>query len=345
MKITEKLMEEHRVRISDIAEELGLSTATVSNVLHGKTAKVSDETVKRVQALLEERQYIPSMAGILLAQNSSKIIGVVVNDHEKYEGQTLEDVFIASSLNHLCTQIERSGLFMMVKKLTQIDDIIKFASMWNMEGLVIIGFCDQDYMYLRSHMRIPFVVYDGYCENPERIFNITIDNFDGGRQVGSYFKTGGHRRAICIADNQICVDKERFEGFCAGFGAENTELFIVPMKKTERMQFYREHIGAFRQATAVFAVSDYYAIDLMHFLKENGFSVPEDISIVGFDDIPLCEQVTPALSSVRQDGAQRARLAIEKLKELKAQTATSSSVMLPVSFVERASSRRLQADL
>ena len=341
MKITEKLMEEHRVRISDIAEELGLITATVSNVLHGKTAKVSDETVKRVQALLEERQYIPSMAGILLAQNSSKIIGVVVNDHEKYEGHTLEDVFIASSLNHLSTQIERNGLFMMVKKLTQIEDIIKFASMWNMEGLVVIGFCDQDYMYLRSHMRIPFVVYDGYCENPERIFNITIDNFDGGRQVGSYFRQGGHRRAICIADNQICVDKERFEGFCAGFGKENTELFIVPMKKAERVQFYREHIGAFRQATAVFAVSDYYAIDLMHFLKENGFSVPEDISIVGFDDIPLCEQVTPALSSVRQDGAERARLAIEKLKELKAQTATSSSVMLPVFFIERASSRRL----
>ncbi len=71
-------MEERRVRIRDIADELGLSTATVSNVLHGKTNKISDETVQRVQALLEERQYIPSMAGILLAQNSSKIIGVVV---------------------------------------------------------------------------------------------------------------------------------------------------------------------------------------------------------------------------------------------------------------------------
>lgn len=71
-------MEEHRVRIRDIADELGLSTATVSNVLHGKTNKISDETLQRVQALLEERQYIPSMAGILLAQNSSKIIGVVV---------------------------------------------------------------------------------------------------------------------------------------------------------------------------------------------------------------------------------------------------------------------------
>ena len=126
-------MEEHRVRISDIAEELGLSTATVSNVLHGKTKKVSDETVKRVQAVLEERRYIPSMAGILLAQNSSKIIGIVINDHEKYEGHTLEDVFIASSLNYLSTEIARNGMFMMVKKITDIEEIIKFASMWNME--------------------------------------------------------------------------------------------------------------------------------------------------------------------------------------------------------------------
>ena len=96
-------MEEHRVKISDIADELGLSTATVSNVIHGKTKKVSEETVKRVQQLLEERQYIPSMAGILLAQN---------------------------------------------------------------------------YTYLRNHMRIPFVVYDGMCQNPERIVNITINNYD-----------------------------------------------------------------------------------------------------------------------------------------------------------------------
>ena len=57
-------MEEQRVRICDLAEELGLSTATVSNVIHGKTQKVSDATVQRVTALLEEREYIPNMAGI-----------------------------------------------------------------------------------------------------------------------------------------------------------------------------------------------------------------------------------------------------------------------------------------
>lgn len=144
-------MSEKRIRICDIAEELGLSTATVSNVLNGKTKKISDETVKRVQAVLEERQYIPSMAGILLAQNSSRIIGVVVNDHEKYAGHVLEDVFIASSLNQLSEEIEKNGLFMMVKRTKESEAIIKFASMWNMEGLVLIGFCEQDYTYLQYY--------------------------------------------------------------------------------------------------------------------------------------------------------------------------------------------------
>ena len=181
-------MEERRVRICDLAEELGLSTATVSNVIHGKTKKVSDATVQRVTALLEEREYIPNMAGILLAQNDSRIIGVFVNDHEKYEGRTLSDFFIAESLNELSTQIEKTGRFMMVKKAKDAGQILRFASMWNMEGIVVIGFCAQDYQTLRNHMRIPFVVYDGICGQTERIVNLSIDNSGGGEQVGRHFR-------------------------------------------------------------------------------------------------------------------------------------------------------------
>ena len=305
-------MEQERVTIRDIAEELGLSTATVSNVIHGKTGKVSDETVKRVQALLEERQYIPSMAGILLAQNASRIIGVFVNDHEKYEGHTLDDVFIASSLNALSTEIEAHGQFMMVKKANNPDEILQFASMWNMDGLVVIGFCRQDYMYLRSHMRIPFVVYDGFCEKPERIVNITIDNLDG-------------------------CGTERIDGFKKGFGAERTRVMVVPMRKEERWAYYRQKREQFHQISAVFAVSDYYAIDLIRFLNENGFAVPKDVSVAGFDDIPMCEMISPALTTVRQDGALRAKIAIEKLHELKENRDTETTITLPVQLVERES--------
>lgn len=331
-------MEEKRVRICDIADELGLSTATVSNVLHGKTAKISDETVRRVQALLEERQYIPSMAGILLAQNDSKIIGIVVNDHEKYEEHTLEDVFIASSLNYLSTEIEKNGQFMMVKKTTDPEEIIKFASMWNMDGLVLIGFCDQDYMYLRNHMRIPFVVYDGYCSQAERIYNITIDNYDGGVQIGSYFRQKGHRRALCISDNQICVDKERYDGFCAGFGRSGVDFMLIPMQKAERREYYITNLEKIRSYSAVFAVSDHYAIEFMHFLMEQGISVPGEISVAGFDDTPICTLVSPTLTSVRQDVALRAKIAIEKLRELKEKKDTETTIRLPVTLIERASS-------
>ena len=236
--------ENRPIRIADIAEELGVSTATVSNVIHGKTGKVSPETVRRVQETLEKRRYIPSMAGILLAQNDSRIIGVVMNDHEKYQGHLLEDPFIAASLNALAAEIDRRGLFMMVKATRDTASIIRFASMWNLEGMVLIGFCQEDYQLLRQY-------------------------------------------------------------------------------------------------SAVFAVSDYYAVDLMQFLQSQGIAVPEQISVAGFDDTPICRQVVPALTSVRQDSALRARLALEKLEARKAGEECGSTLRLPVTLIKRDSTRSL----
>ena len=326
-----------RVRICDIAEELGLSTATVSNVIHGKTNKVSAETAERVTELLEEREYIPSMAGILLARNSSHILGVFVNDHPKYEGHTLDDFFIASSLNALSTEIERSGQFMMVKKAATAEEIVQFASMWNMDGIVVVGFCAQDYELLRSRMRIPFAVYDGLCRTPRRFLNLTIDNFDGGYQVGQHFHALGHETALCLSDNDTGIDRDRMRGFCRGFAPGSAETLIVPLQKAERRAFYRQNLDVFRRATAVFAVSDAYAIELMGFLAEQGISVPEDISVAGFDDTPVCEMLRPALTTVRQDGALRAKLAVEKLRELKEGRDVEAEITLPVSLVIRKS--------
>lgn len=326
-----------RVRIADIAEELGLSTATVSNVIHGKTKKISDETVRRVQELLEERQYIPSMAGILLAQNDSRIIGVVVNNHEKYEGHALEDGFISSSLSALETEIQRSGCFMMVKVTDRWEEITRFASMWNMNGLVLIGFCDSDYGKLRENMHIPFVVYDGYLCGAKRISNITVDNRDGGLQMGNYLKSMGHRRVLCISDNDVCVDLERYQGLCAAFPGEEPRLMIVPMVRGERHRFYEETLAEIRSYTAIFAVSDAHAIELIFFLQEHGIRVPEDISVAGFDDSPAAAWFGKGLTTVRQDAAARAGLAMRLLSELKEQKEEGQTCVLPVALVERGS--------
>lgn len=333
-------MDESRVRICDIAEELGLSTATVSYVLHGKTGKVSKETERRVLALLEERQYLPGVAELLLGRNPSRIVGVVVNDHEKYEEHTLEDSFIASALNALSAETMKNDLHLMVKKTTDVGEIVSFSTMWNLEGLILIGFCAQDYGRLRECMRIPFVAYDGCGVTAERTCCINIDDRQGGYLVGEYFRKCGHRRALCISDNDIDMDQERWEGFCAGFG-ENARRLLVPMKKTMRMDFYREKLAEIRNYTAIFAVSDFYAVELMRFLAAQGIGIPQEISIVGFDDAPLCDMVFPTLTSVRQDTAERAKHAIEKLRQLKAGKDTERAIVLPVALVQRESSRAL----
>lgn len=326
-------MENRRIRIADIAEELGLSTATVSNVIHGKTKKISDETVKRVQELLEKRQYIPNMAGILLAQNDSKIIGVVINDHEKYGGHTLEDQFISASLNALAKEMENEDKFLMLKITEKWCDIPKFASMWNMEGMVIIGFCEQDYKKLRERLRIPFVVYDGYMAGFGNFVNIEVNHFDGGAQAGHYLKNRGHRDVLCISDNNICMDKERFMGLKSEL--PNAELMVVPVEKEARTVFYREHLEEIKKYTAVFAVSDYYAMDFIRFLKSARLSVPEDMSVIGFDNVRECDKFDPPLTSIKQNYNERAALALQMLRQLKEGRCVQRNVKLSVCLIER----------
>ena len=107
-------MAAQRVRIIDIAQELGVSTATVSNVIHGKTKKISDQTVRRVQEALERRQYVPSMAGILLAQNSSRIVGAAVSGQGPYGCHPLEDSLVSAALSRLSAALQEAGYFLMV---------------------------------------------------------------------------------------------------------------------------------------------------------------------------------------------------------------------------------------
>ncbi len=328
-------MEQERVRICDIAEELGLSTATVSNVIHGKTKKISDETVRRVQALLEERQYIPNMAGILLAQNDSKIIGVVINDHEKYEGHVLEDGFIAASVNALSREVDRAGFFLMVKVTSNWQDIPRFASMWNMAGLVLIGYCQQDFQSMRDHLRVPFVIYDGNIQDGHRLVNLTLDDFDGGRQMGLHFRDLGHKQVLYIADNDTHVDHRRYQGLRCVY--PDAQILIVPMEREERSRFYAGHMSYLRAFSAIFAASDYYAADLMLFLQRNGMDIPKDISIAGFDNSALSRQIHPALTTIGQDHQRRAELAVELLGRLRGQEPVEPEYLLPVTLIERSS--------
>ena len=310
-------MEQNRVRIADIADALGISTATVSNVIHGKTAKISDATVKRVEQELEKTGYIPNMAGILLARNNSRIIGVVMNDHVKYEGRVLEDGFVMSSLNALSREANEKGYFLMIKTTADIREIPVFASMWNMDGLILMGFCEADYEALRSQTRISFVVYDGYFAACSKVVNLTIAHYDGGYQAGQYARALGHTKALCLADNGLCMDKER-------------------------SAYYEEHFRCFLNLhnTVVFAASDFYALDFMRFLQTRGVRIPDDVQIIGFDDTAASRESIPTLTTVHQDAAQRAKTALTCLEAMRSGRDCEAQIVLPVTLIPRESTRK-----
>ena len=336
-------MAQNRVRIVDVADSLGLSTATVSKVIHGKTEKISDETVKRVQLELERSGYIPNMAGILLARNNSRIIGVVVNDHVKYEGRVLEDGFVMSSLNALSHEVNEKGYFLMIKTTSDISEIPVFASMWNMEGLILMGFCEADYEKLRNQMRISFVVYDGYFEKCSKVVNLVINHYDGGYQAGKYLKELGHEKALCIADNFICVDKERIEGFCKAFEPGEILRWEIPKTEKERMRFYDDKYTQLLKGnvTAVFAVSDFYAVELMKFLQGRNIRIPEDIQIIGFDDNRASRESNPSLTRIHQEAPLRAKTAMKCLEAMRNGTEYETEIVLPVELIKRESTRKL----
>lgn len=333
----------NRVRIADVADSLGLSTATVSKVIHGKTEKISDETVKRVQQELERSGYIPNMAGILLARNNSRIIGVVVNDNEKYEGRVLEDGFVMSSLNALSHEVNEKGYFLMIKTTSDISEIPVFASMWNMDGLILMGFCEADYEKLRNQMRISFVVYDGYFEKCSKVVNLVINHYDGGYHAGKYLKELGHKKALCIADNFICMDKERIEGFRKAFEPGKTLRWEIAKTEKERMRFYEDKYRELVKGnvTAVFAVSDFYALEFMRFLQGEGVQIPKDIQIIGFDDNLASRESNPALTTIHQEAPLRAKTAIKCLEAMRDGAECETEIVLPVELIKRESTRKL----
>lgn len=189
-------------------------------------------------------------------------------------------------------------------------------------------------------MHIPFVIYDGYLDEQGKMANIVVDGLSGGELVGKYLLGKGHHKVLCISDNDVCMDLERYQGLKKVL--PEAELLLIPMQKEEREKFYRKQWKAILQFTAVFAVSDYYAVDLMNFLKAQQVRIPDEISIVGFDDTELGKTAWPALTTVRQDSRERAREALKLLAKLKDDQKCEDTIKIKVSLVERNSVKELE---
>lgn len=339
-------MENYRITIKDIAEELGVSTATVSNVIHGKTKKISDKTVAKVQEKLEESGYIPNMAAVLLAQNTSKIVCVILSDDISYEGKMIEDPFVSGILNYLSKELTKNGYFMMLKEEPDVNQIVRYASMWNMAGLILIGYCAVDYEKLREKMHIPFVVVDAYRDDMKKYSDVGIDNIHGGYLAGKHLLEMGHTKIMYMANVDADCDHDRYLGLTGaymekGMTWKKEDYKLLSPIKEERYMRYEEIFAELSHYTAAFLASDVLAIEFMNFLQDKGLSIPEDFSVVGFDNIPLASCVRPGLTTVSQDLRVRSEKAVSLLMELIEGKTEGRQELLPLELVVRGSVKKL----
>ena len=288
------------ITIKEIASRLGLSTTTVSNVIHGKTREVSAETIERVQKFLEEVEYVPNINARNLAQGQSKIIGVVLKSLEFrlwHSDNILSDPFVSEMIGGIEKAVREAGYYMMLYISDDIAEIIQHISTWNVDGLILFCMMDDDANRVAAKYHKPMVCIDTYSsEKSDDFINVGLDDERGAYEAVRYLTDNGHRKIGFLTDNRVGVDRARFWGNIEG----NTEKLC---RKA-------------RDYTALFCCSDIYAIMMMAALKDRGFRIPEDISIIGFDDNLYSRICTPRLTTVHQDAAEKGRVAAGILFDL-----------------------------
>lgn len=298
------------IRIKDIADKAGVSTTTVSNVIHGNTKKVSKETIEKVQKLLEEYAYVPSMSARTLAGGISHIVGVLVGGRR----ETIEhSAFVNRLIHELEFQLYKNNYYMLIHFSDSPKENIKFAATWAVDGVITIGISEEDNRDISRRIKMPMVSVDVYYGDFCTIANVGSDDFKGGYEMGKFLQEQGHHQITFLADNDIGVDNRRWNGLVkacmeAGYPLKQERHIILPQRGAERRKFYQGCMWDIaRESDALFYASDYYAMEGILVLNGLGISVPEDISVAGFDDNEFATLSSPQLTTMHQDIKEKAK--------------------------------------
>ncbi len=334
--------------LKDVADRAGVSIATVSNVINGNYNKVSEKTIEHVRRIIEEMNYNPSAVARSLASHESRIIAVFI-PNMMMEGAFGIDPY-ASQLVALIEQgIRREGCYMMLRCVNRCREITSLTRSWNPDGIILLG-ADPDDVHEISRIvtEIPVVYTDTYA-NDIPISNIRIDDYKGGYLSAEYLLRKGHRQIALVSPdwNTSSVISERFRGFCDAlneYGLEfsQEDFFMAETRVDDGFNAGNRIISSGRKYTAAAAMSDTIAMGLNASFQKHGFRVPDDISLIGFDNIEASAYIAPALTTVAQDLEKKALLVEQQLFEMiRTKTITTVNEVLDVEVIERDSVRDL----
>ncbi|MCL2083751.1 MAG: LacI family transcriptional regulator [Oscillospiraceae bacterium] len=309
------------ITIKQIAQIAGVSPSTVSHVLNGRTKKMSQQTLEKVERALRENNYISNMAGRSLG-GSSRIIGVILTYARRSEMNVAQDPFFSEIIGALEDEIRSNGYYMMLYTSGDVDEGLRIAASWKVEGLVILGALAHDCTRYMEGANTPIVFIDSYFNDDGKPHvNIGLHDKRGAYMMTKHLITQGHKRIAFLADGDppMGVDYERREGFFSalrdhGLRADGDQYIYISHRSAERHALLSAFLeDKLRGFTALFFASDFYAVDSMNYFQDHGLRVPEHVSVCGFDDSILSVQCRPKLTTVHQTVSQKATYAVAQL--------------------------------
>lgn len=328
---------------ADVATEAGVSRTTVSFVLNGRQdVKIPAETRRRVLDAAERLGYHPHAPARQLAGGRSHVIALVLRQTPE---QIASDAVLAETLRGLAAAARADGFRVMVEPLPRDDQHGPYQALLraqHADGLVISGPRTDD-PELRALVRDRFpVVLQGTLPDVE-VASVDVDNTAGARGAVEHLIALGHRRIACITNAPLVYTaaQERLAGYRAALAAAGIEADdrLVATGEFDAPSGHAAMRDLLDRASfdAVFVASDVVALGAIGGLREAGRRVPEDVSVVGFDDIPLAAYFDPPLTTVRLPAFELGQAAGRALLERIADPAMTGRTLLPTELIVRAS--------
>lgn len=311
-----KSRKSQRVTIMDVARESGVSYSTVSRVLNGFEF-VKESTRTRVLATADKLGYVANIQARTLAGGKSNVIGLLVPAINGFVGE------ITQGVDEELAEIDFDMmLFTTHRQRGRETSYVNHITNGLSAGLLlIVPLVSEDYIDQLNAQQFPYVLID-QTDPTGRSAMVNSTNRQGAYEITKYLIELGHRRiahitGIMAANSAV----ERFEGFKAAmneYGIPIRDDYIVSgdFWRAKAQQATEKLLALDELPTAIFAGNDLTAFTAMRVLHEHGLSVPQDMSIVGFDDIPQAVAIYPRLTTVRQPLNLMGRTAVKHLLEL-----------------------------
>jgi len=311
---------EERVTISNIAQKSGVSLATVSLVLNNKPG-VSTDTRARVREVAEALGYTPKQNGAATRGSQLATLGMIVKtdiDQQPYDNPFYSRIMMG--IEDTCRKDGINLLFSTLPVDAQNHPVENPALLYNdnLDGLLMVGaFVDETVLSISGRRTPPIVLVDAYS-NTESFDTVVSDNFRAAYQAVEYLINKGHQHIGLVGGeiNAYPSLLDRRNGYIRAIKENQiTETYIANFNII-KTKGYSEVIWLLKehpQISALFCINDEIALTAMRAAQDMGRRIPQDLSIVGYDDIYMAQNASPRLTTMHVDTLAMGRAAVQLL--------------------------------